>query len=59
VIEERDRGNLDVIVEAPLAASDRHTSLFELGELSSDPNQYINAPFAKYYHLNSVTGRQP
>jgi hypothetical protein len=56
ITAEKDRGNLDVEVKAPILATDRHAALYGLGDLLDNPAKWPNTSIAEYFGLNSLKG---
>jgi hypothetical protein len=56
ITAEKDRGNLDVEVKAPIPVSNRHSALYGLTDLLNDPAEWPNTSIAEYFGLNSIKG---
>jgi hypothetical protein len=54
ITAERDRGNLDVEVKAPIPTGDRHAALYGLSDLMDNPNGWPNVSVAEYFGLRSI-----
>ena len=55
VIEEKEKGNLDIIIE-PIHINP--TRLFEGSELTTDKDNIQNFYFAKFYEINSIVVKE-
>jgi hypothetical protein len=55
---EKEKGNLDIELEAPIPAWDRHTAMWGLRDIMYDENKWPNEDVAKYFGLSSVRGKK-
>ena len=51
---EKEKGNFDIEVKAPIPATNRHTACFRLDDITNDTNFWRNADIAAYFGLNSI-----
>jgi hypothetical protein len=57
ILTERETGNLNISVKAPIPAEDRHTALYGLDDLHMNTTEsWLNRPIAQYYRINSIQG---
>jgi hypothetical protein len=56
ILAEKQKGNMDVEVKAPIPVYDRHVALYGLSDLLVDPTEWPNRSMAEYFGLNSIKG---
>lgn len=56
ILAEKEKGNLDITVKAPIPARDRHAALYGLADILDDKNEWPNTAIAKYFGLHSIQG---
>jgi hypothetical protein len=56
ILAEREKGNLDITVKAPIPARDRHTALYGLTDILDDKDEWPNTSIAEYFGLRSIRG---
>ena len=54
ILTERENGNMEIKVKAPIPASDRHTALYGLDDIVFDKNNWPNNAIAMYYGITSI-----
>jgi hypothetical protein len=54
ILQEKAAGNLDVAVQAPIPATDRHAALYGLTDISDNKNEWPNTDIAHYFGLQSI-----
>jgi hypothetical protein len=54
ILAEKERGNLDLAVQAPIPAADRHTALYGLTDIGDDKTEWPNTSIAEYFGLRSI-----
>ncbi|MDR1863283.1 MAG: DUF6056 family protein, partial [Treponema sp.] len=54
IMEEKERGNMDIEVKAPIPATDKHAALYGLLDIIDDPNVWPNTAIAEYFGLRSI-----
>ncbi|MDR2793534.1 MAG: DUF6056 family protein [Treponema sp.] len=54
ILSEKEKGNLDVEVKAPIPAIDRHAALYGLGDVLDDKDDWHNTSIAEYFGLRSI-----
>ncbi|MDR0527944.1 MAG: DUF6056 family protein [Spirochaetaceae bacterium] len=58
ILSEKEKGNLDVEVKAPIPATDRHAALYGLSDISDDENDWPNTSIAEYFGLRKIKKSQ-
>jgi len=53
ILAEKEKGNLEIEV-TPIEITDFHVALYDLGDISSDKNNWVNASIASYFGLKSI-----
>ncbi|GHV86409.1 hypothetical protein AGMMS50230_20170 [Spirochaetia bacterium] len=53
---EKEKGNLDIVVKAPIPATDRHTALYGLEDIAEERDGWTNTAIAEYYGIKSIKG---
>jgi hypothetical protein len=56
ITSEKKKGNLDIVVKAPIPAYDQHAASTGLYDITNDKNAAVNVWIAKYYGLRSIKG---
>jgi len=51
---EKQKGNFDIEVKAPIPATNRHTAPYRLDDISNDIYFWRNVDIAAYYGINSI-----
>jgi hypothetical protein len=55
---EKEKGNLDVELEAPIPVWDKHVAQWGLRDVMYDENKWPNGDIAKHFGLSSVKGKK-
>jgi hypothetical protein len=56
ILAEKEKGNLDIMVKAPIPARDRHAALYGLLDITDNKNDWPNTSIAAYFGLHSIQG---
>lgn len=56
ILSEKEKGNLDITVKAPIPARDRHAALYGLADILDDKDLWPNTSVAQYFGLRSIQG---
>jgi hypothetical protein len=54
IMAEKERGNMDIEVKAPIPVTDKHAALYGLRDIVDDPNDWPNTSIAEYFGLRSI-----
>jgi hypothetical protein len=55
ILSQKAKGIMDIFVEGPVCAKNKHTALYEIGDIYADNSHWINKGFSCYYGVNSIT----
>ncbi|GHV89641.1 hypothetical protein AGMMS50268_01440 [Spirochaetia bacterium] len=58
IITQKENGNTNITVKAPIPAPDKHTALFGMVDLLPDSEIWPNTDIAKYYGIELITGEE-
>jgi hypothetical protein len=57
ILEQKARGNLDIVVKAPIPVHDRHVALYGIADVDiGKKDGWLNVSIARYFGVNSIDG---
>jgi hypothetical protein len=57
ILEQKSRGNLDIIVKAPIPVHDKHVALYDIVDVDINKRDgWLNVSIARYFGVNSIDG---
>jgi hypothetical protein len=57
ILAEKEKGDLDLEVKAPIPVYDKHAALYGLSDILDDEKSWPNTSIAGYFGLRSIKGR--
>jgi hypothetical protein len=57
ILEQKSRGNLDIVVKAPIPVHDKHVALYGIADVDINKRDvWLNVSIARYFGVNSIDG---
>jgi len=54
ILAEKEKGNLEIEIRAPIGTTDKHVAMYGLEDISFDKNDWVNTSIASYFGLKSI-----